>query len=283
MHSEDELQRLRQIPLPGILRHLGATPDPHDPQRWHTAEGTLSITGQKFFNWNQTTGGGGAIDLLIHLCRLDFNSAIAYLQTLAPGRAASAPNTMARTKPRFSPPPPDPDRLPAVRDYLLRHRKLPPQLIDLLIQKKTLYADRCANAVFLMRTPTHRTAGAELRGTDPDRTWRGLAPASRKTEAYFSVRLPSQRPRAILLCESAIDAISCLSLHPKTVCLSTAGIPAAPPWLPGLLTCNIPIYCAYDADTPGEQAAQRMIQHYPQIHRLRPSCKDWNDQLLARI
>lgn len=281
MHTEDELERLRRIPLNQVLPLLGATPDPHDPQRWHTAEGTLSITGQKFFNWNQTAGGGGAIDLIIHLLHLDFKPAIAHLQTIAPGHDGSAPNT-TRTKTIFTPPAPDPDFLPAVRNYLIAHRKLPPHLIDPLIQKKTLYADPCANAVFLMRTPARQTAGAELRGTDPARPWRGLAPASRKKEAYFSIRIAPQRPRAILLCESAIDAISCLSLHPQTACLSTAGIPPDPPWLPLLLACNIPTYCAYDADAPGEQAAQRMIQRYPEIQRLRPTRKDWNDQLRAQ-
>ena len=282
MHSGKELDRLRRIPLPDILRHLAATPDPRDPHRWHTAQGTLSITGEKFHNWSQSTGGGGAIDLVIHLLHLDFKSAIAHLHDLAPGQNPLPTRTSPPAKSPFSPPDPVPANLPRVRDYLIARRKLPPHLTDHLIQNGTLYADRLANAVFLMRSPTHQTAGAELHGTDPTRPWRGLAPASRKKEAYFSVRLPPQRPRAILLCESAIDAISCLSLHPQTACLSSAGIPADPPWLRTLLTCNIPTYCAYDADTPGEQAAQRMIQRHPTIQRLLPTHKDWNDQLRAQ-
>ncbi len=281
MHAEDELERLRRIPLTGILRHLGDTPNPRDPQRWHTAEGILSITGEKFFNWNQAVGGGGAIDLIIHLLHLDFKSAIAYLQTIAPCQRPPRRNTSFVKNP-FTPPGPAPARLSRIRDYLIDQRKLPPHLIDHLFQKGTLYADPHANAVFLMRTPAHQTAGAELRGTDPARPWRGLAPASRKKEAYFSIRIAPHRPRAILLCESAIDAISCLHIHPGTACISSAGCPANPPWLPTLLACRIPLYCAYDADNPGEQAAQRIIQRYSCIQRLRPTLKDWNDQLRAQ-
>jgi hypothetical protein len=279
MHSENELERLRRIPLPDILRHLAATPDPRDPHRWHTAEGTLSITGQKFHNWSRGGGGGGAIDLLIHLLHLDFKSAIAHLHNLAPSQ--SPPGTARPTKSPFAPPVSDPAHLPRVRDYLIARRKLPPYLTDHLIHKGTLYPDRFANAVFLMRTPTHQTVGAELHGTSLRRTWRGLAPASRKKEAYFSIRL-DPHPTAILLCESAIDAISCLHIHPGTACLSSAGCPASPPWLPTLLACNLPTYCAYDADAPGEQAAQQMILRYPAIQRLRPTHKDWNDQLRAQ-
>ena len=43
----------------------GARPDTHDPCKWHTARGVLSVCGAKFFNWHRGTGGGGAIDLVI--------------------------------------------------------------------------------------------------------------------------------------------------------------------------------------------------------------------------
>ena len=41
--------------------------------------------------------------------------------------------------------------------------------------------------------------------------------------------------QVVVLCESAIDAISCLTLHPGYQCLSTAGARPDPRWLPPLL------------------------------------------------
>jgi hypothetical protein len=37
--------RLRAIPLESILKLSGATRDPHDPCKWHTPQGVLSVRG----------------------------------------------------------------------------------------------------------------------------------------------------------------------------------------------------------------------------------------------
>ena len=76
---------LRAIPLPDVLRAAGAQPDPRDPHKWHTPQGVLSVTGAKFINWNQGAGGGGAIDLIIHLHHLGFRDALDWLDQI--GRA----------------------------------------------------------------------------------------------------------------------------------------------------------------------------------------------------
>ncbi len=66
----EQADRVRAIPLPAVLRLTGAQRDRHDKAKWHTAQGVLSISGMKFMNWNQGTGGGGAIDLVMHLNHL---------------------------------------------------------------------------------------------------------------------------------------------------------------------------------------------------------------------
>ena len=68
--------QLRATPLPAVLRIWGATPDPRDPHKWHTSQGIISLTGAKFMNWNRGVGGGGAIDLVIHLSNLGFKEAL---------------------------------------------------------------------------------------------------------------------------------------------------------------------------------------------------------------
>jgi len=146
--------------------------------------------------------------------------------------------------------------LPTVIRYLSGQRRLPLARLQPLVASGDLFADRLRNAVFLLRNERHAPVGAELRGT-AGATWRGMAPGSRKDNGYFSVG--PRDPQAIVLCESAIDAISCYSLDPDRLCLSTSGATAAPAWLSALLARNLPTYCGFDDDPTGERMAQTMI------------------------
>ena len=72
---------MRALPLPVVLAQLEpATIDPRDPAKWHTSRGVLSVTGAKFINWNQGVGGGGAIDLVMHVQQLGFGQALQWLE-----------------------------------------------------------------------------------------------------------------------------------------------------------------------------------------------------------
>ena len=86
----------------------------------------------------------------------------------------------------------------------------------------------------------------------------------------------------VILCESAIDAISCLLLHPSSLCLSTSGARPNPRWLPALLSQGLAVYCGFDADATGDTMAEQMIAWHPSLRRLRPSHQDWNDILKLR-
>jgi hypothetical protein len=282
--------RLRALPLERVLPLCGGQPHPEDRRKWRTPLGTLSITGAKFMNWSLGVGGGGAIDLVIHLHRLDFKGALDWLASHFP---QALPPPPAPAPPPASPlrlPPPAPSQLARVCDYLIAHRGLPARWVGSLIDSGSLYADAQANAVFLLRNPHHLPVGAELRGT-AGTPWHGLAPGSRKDLGCFAIPLlPPQggsqdqaQPRpAVVLCESAIDAISCLALHPHYWCLSTAGARPDPRWLPPLLDHSGPVYCGFDADPTGDAMAQTMIALHPRVQRLRPSRHDWNDVLRAQ-
>ena len=267
------VQQLRSIPLEAVLLQAGAQRDRLDKAKWHTAQGTISITGMRFMNWNQGAGGGGAIDLAMHLNGIAFKAAVEWLAThfTVPDYSESV-----LTSRRLDLPPPDPRRLPAIRDYLIQERAISPPLIQSLIASGKLYADTRSNAVFLLLGKENRPVGAELRGAGPTR-WRGMAPGSRKDLGYFAV--PALRPTAAVLCESAIDAISCSLLYPGYLCISSSGTRHNSRWLPTLLSQDHPAYCGFDADPAGDEAAQRMIALYAAIRRLRPPQHDWNDVL----
>jgi hypothetical protein len=277
--------------LESVLLLRGAVRDWRDRRKWHTERGPLSVSGPKFMNWQRGQGGGGAIDLLMHLAGVDFRTAVAWLQQhLAASPLASGEPTAHAPdgRPSASIPeragglrlPVPADRLLGrVRQYLTQRRGLAVAILDPLVQSGKLYADRRGNAVFLLVAgKAQQPVGAELRGTGP-RIWHGMAPGTRKDLGYFWIG--AQGSRAIVLCESAIDAISCFQMHPQRICISTSGVRADPPWLDGLLARGYDICCGFDADGPGDAAAARMLTVHPAVRRLRPPAHDWNDALVS--
>ncbi len=266
---------LRGIPLEVVLRAAAAEPDGRDHAQWHTAQGVLSVNGAKFINWNQGRGGGGAIDLAMHLNALNFTAAVQWLAQRFPCPQSPA---LPPPKPPLAIPTPNASRLPDVKRYLIEQRRLPDSLLEPLVQTGRLYADHKANAVFLLLGKENQPVGAELRGTTGT-AWRGLAPGSRKDLGYFSAG-PAQSREAVL-CESAIDALSYAALYPDRRCLSTAGARPNPAWLTPLLDQGLRLYCGFDADPTGDHMAAVMIAQHPAIHRLRPPLHDWNDVLTA--
>jgi hypothetical protein len=259
-----------------VLRETGAQRDRYDKAKWHTAQGAISITGMKFMNWNRSIGGGGAIDLAMHLNHLDFKAAVEWLQLHFSILPDSAPPPAPR---RLTLPPPDRSKLSAVKHYLIHERAITPSMTDSLIESGKLYADRRGNAVFLLLGKENTAVGAELRGTGPER-WRGMAPGSQKDLGYFSVH--AQEATMVILCESAIDAISCLLLHPSSLCVSTSGARPNPRWLPAVLSQRLAVYCGFDSDATGDAMAEQMIAFHSSLRRLRPSQHDWNDILKSR-
>ena len=278
----DEVRRradqVRTIPLETVLLADGAQQDRYDWAKWHTRRGTLSVTGVKFMNWNHGVGGGGAIDLAMHLGDMGFKEAVQWLWDLCPG-SFSAGDTQRQIKPGLLMPAKYAAHLPRVRSYLTITRKIPASMVDSLIAAGSIYADRYGNAVFPLLGRRKDLVGAELRGTRA-RPWRGMARGSRKDDGYFSVR--QGPPRRIILCESAVDAVSCAVLSRSSWCISTAGVRASPAWLDNLLRMDCPIFCGFDADPAGDDAARTMIALHPGISRLRPTLLDWNEVLMAQ-
>jgi hypothetical protein len=274
MSWRERAQKLRAVPLTSVLRLCGAKPDPYDSRKWHTNQGALTVTGPKFMNWNRGRGGGGAIDLVMHLHELGFGQALEWLENHFGTAAIVAMPTPPR--PPFSLPTSCPENLERVRRYLIEERHLPPGLLEPLIHSGNVFGDARANAVFVLRGKLGQPVGAELRGTSAG-AWRGMAPGSRKDHGFFAI--PATSMDNIVLCESAIDAISCHALHPQYRCLSTAGARPNPSWLAELVDPAYQIYCGFDLDETGETMAHSMMALYPSIQRLRPSRTDWNDVL----
>jgi len=271
--------RVRAVPLPAVLALAGAERDRTDRAKWHTAQGALSVTGMKFMNWNRGVGGGGAIDLVMHIEDLGFRAAVEWLARRFPTSESAGRTQSPSPRRGLELPPRDTGKLSLVRRYLVQERHLGPSLIEPLLETGKIYADPRGNAVFLLLGEGSRPVGAELRGTTR-RAWRGMAPGSRKNLGYFSVSAP--RAERIVLCESAIDALGCFTLFPESLCISTAGARPNPRWLTPLIRSGYEICCGFDADPTGDNMAQAMISFHPTVKRLRPPLHDCNDVLKSQ-
>lgn len=282
LEIQRQANRVRDLPLECVLRLAGARQDRYDRHKWHTPRGLVSVTGMKFMNWNLQGGGGGAIDLAMHLQQIGFVAAMEWLCLHFPGPDRQQPALSFRPdirtgRPRC--PARDDTKLSRIRRYLMRERGLPLPLLERLIAAGQLYADMRRNAVFTLLGKEKQIVGAELRGTTSI-SWRGMAPGSRKNDGYFSIA--PRQTQAIVLCESAIDAISCFTTHADHLCISSSGARPNPSWIIDLLSLGKQIYCGYDADQTGDAMARAMAEANPSIKRLRPTQKDWNDTLRSR-
>jgi len=271
---------LRAVDLAVVLERSGCLIDTCEKAKWHTPVGVISITAQKFMNWTHSTGGGGAIDLVMHLRRCDFKSAVFWLEDnfldhCAQPRRSSTTSVVHR---HFSLPMRNDSLLPRITNYLTYERHIPHWLIDPLIQSGRLFSDNKSNVVFPLLGKEKAVVGAELRGTTYLK-WHGMAPGSRKDLGCFYVNIGVGKK--VVLCESAIDAISCCALHPTFMAVSTSGANPSPSWLPWLFKKSYEIFCGFDSDETGESCAKRMILLYPSVKRIRPNNHDWNQTLCS--
>lgn len=284
---------VRNIALVEVLERTGSTKDKFDNNKWHTCRGIISLTGQKFVNWTMGIGGGGAVDLVIHLEQYDFKTAVLWLldnfpsiYPTYPTSMATATETTTETNIQNTPkqtlrlPCKDDNKLPQISDYLRYKRCIPLSLINALIGSGKLYADKRGNAVFLLLGKEKKVVGAELRGTTQFH-WHSMAPGSRKKLGAFYVKSPN--PNKVIICESAIDAISCFTLTPNCIAVSTSGANPNPLWLINFINKGLELYCGFDSDDTGDRLAQKMIELYPSVKRLAPDKHDWNDVLKARV
>ncbi len=291
--------QVRPTDLAIVATHLGLEQDHCDPHKWRDAGHIISIDGSKFMDWAADRGGGGAIDLVMHVQRVEFKEAVRWLsgQDLTAQPLSAQP---LRVKDRdlrsLALPAPNDRRWTAVREYLVELRKLPDGLVDRLYEKGLIYADDFQNAVFVRHALREEgwlrgeVTGASLRGTwGENNVYHGLASGSHKDNGWFWIGAGKGYVKRVLLVESAIDALSLAVLDRKrtetqgvTLYLSTDGSGTVPVGaLRQVIEQGGRVAVAFDGDSAGEEIAWRVAQQVIGVYRMVPAYgKDWNDRLL---
>ncbi|MGF1677282.1 MAG: DUF3991 domain-containing protein, partial [Rivularia sp. (in: cyanobacteria)] len=307
--------KLRDLPLEEVAWNLGLDKADIGENRWKGLGRVIGINDSKWYDFTEEKGGGGAIDLVMHVNNSNFRSSVAWLhdQFGEEGmlRASKALVEKQATKivqeepaPTFEPPNPDESKWLSVQDYLVQKRGLPENFIIGLNQKGWLYADDQQNAVFTMRelpvgvetqyrNGETTSLGAFLRGTrGEDNSFMGYAPNSKRREGWFYFHLggkPGDEVQKVVLCKSPIEALSCAKIGLN----ERSGMPSertmymavdSPLSLPLEFLREVrAITAAYDNDSAGRSTAQAIKELLPQTTIAHPKANDWNLELLERL
>ncbi|MGB5709597.1 MAG: MobV family relaxase, partial [Waterburya sp.] len=290
---QDIANEVRELPLNKVASELGLSVEPKDKHKWKGEEHIINITGSKFYDWKEMKGGGGAVDLVMHINECDFKQAVVWLSDrFGEGETIEAVTFKAREiiktepVPEFTPPAVEESKWQFVKKYLTQQRKLPSRLIDQLHEQGLIYADAKQNAVFVRRSlDQEKITGATLRGTaGANNTFKGLAKGTRRSEGWFYFEQGEQSVdsiKRVVLVESPIDAMSLAVMErtdsKKTLYLSTDGAGQLPlEFLQEMKEVAI----AYDNDDAGELMAQRVKSQLPEAVRKTPKAVDWNQDLV---
>lgn len=294
----DISNRCRDIPLVDVLESLSCEQDSRDRQKWHTSNGPVWLgkgeNSQRFFDHLTGVGGGGAIDMVMHIKRCEFKQAVEMLASMLAGTyARPSPPAVAALRQvspiaAFAPPAQAVKHLAKVEDYLTGKRGLPQELVIQCIGAGSIYADERRNAVFLCVDEAGKATGAELRGTG-NTAFKGMAPGSQRGTGFFMLKHSS--PIHLVIVESAIDALSYRALFAgeASFIVSTAGVmPACPAIVLLAQTLGVTdITVAYDDDLAGNEVADKLMaqlscENIFTLRRRTPWAKDWNEALQQR-
>jgi len=297
---ELKTQQLRDLELSDVAWELGLD---YERERWRGHGHIINIDGSKFYDFSpdQQKGGGGAIDLVMHVNQCNFRQAVVWLHERfgeagveraaiahVKNRAADIIQTQAR--PQFTPPVEDRNNWPAVERYLTQQRGIPSDCLQMLQNLGLLYADDQQNAVFVMRNLDGQRNGAFLRGTrGENNSFKGYSKGTKRSDSWFYFGLGGQatdKVAHVLLCSSPIEAVSRAMLEyfvrgnvppERTLYMAVDNINS----LPVERLQNVPnILVTFGKDQSTHAAAQRVLQLLPQSQQVLSKAADWNQQLL---
>ena len=244
---------------------------------------SVTIRGSQWFDHGAETGGR-AISFVMRYYGLDYPQAISLLlgSGVSPAPAADVPEAVL-TLPEAS------GNMHRLFAYLCKSRGLSPAVVSAFVQAGLLYEEaRFHNAVFVGRDDRGVPRHGHLHSTG------SLGPS-------FRLNLPGSDSRysfhhtgtdgRLYIFEAPIDLLSYITLNPEGweqySYLACCGLSMKPVLFrlerqPALNQ----VFLCLDNDPAGEAACLRMETELKArglfVQRLRPSAKDWNDELTRR-
>jgi hypothetical protein len=280
---------LRSVSLEKVAEALCLESDHQARPTWRHEGHQIRINGTQFYDWDegQMKGGGGAIDLVMHVNRSDFKSAVAWLSDRFGNevvRMAGSEHAerMAQEggRSRFEPPTPAPEHWAEVRSYFVG-QQLPGGLIDALHDHGLLYADKEGNAVFLQRdfesqeiTGAYVQSGDQFSGT--------VLGSDRGRGRFYWLRggEAEDRVQQVVVGQTPMDVLAIGVMLPeptvKTMYLSADGV-LPTEYLQGFSHERVRV--GLNRDEMGWHLAQQAREELSQVRQIQSSEADWVESL----
>jgi hypothetical protein len=276
------MNELRDLDVALVCEMLGFQPDPDDSRQFKSDGFRISVSGQKWFDHEAQKGGGGAIDLVMHINKLSYVKATQYLSAshdVVNRSGLTRLHPSRQKKPTYAPAVAR-HNITAIKKYLVETRGINADLVQWCIDRDLIYADTRSNCCF-----RYGDNAVELRGTG-QRQWRAVYGCPDKP---FLLPTSVAKRDGVAVLESAIDALSYRQLHVDKVTMSIAGngnhnlINWVVSWSRHY---SLPIYSAFDSDNGGDTANKILIDVADaagvKVIQNRPTTKDWNDFLMGK-
>ncbi len=300
MIDKETIERARRVDVIAFLERRGFTFTPVGGAFRCKEHKSLAVKADRLsWYWHSRgVGGYGALDYLIKAEQMPFREAVEALTEIkaAPtlpevrdqsARSAEPPKTLVLPEQGL------PLRL---YDYLCNRRNIDSNILDSLMRKGKLYADRRGNVVFVGHDEHGAARFASLRGTYGDCAFRMDCAGSDKRYGFnMAACAPSDR---LYVFESPIDAMSHASLYNadtgdtgawkrhSRLSLAGTGDAALPFFLNQHTEVGELVFCLVN-DAPGLEAAATLARKYEAMGytvRLElPRGKDFNEDLQARV
>ncbi len=280
---------LRSVSLEQVAAALCLESDDKPRPSWRHQGHQIRINGSQFYDWDesQMKGGGGAIDLVMHVLRSDFKTAVAWLvdrfgetAVQMAGRYHAQMVAQEAESPGFVIPDAAPEQWPVVRaDFV--SQQLPGALIDQLHEQGLLYADERGAAIFLQRdlmtrsvTGAYRLSGDGFSGT--------MLGSDRAKGRFYWLRGgdATDEVQQVVVGQTPIDVLALGLMGPmtkvRTMYLSADGVlPLA--YLQGFAAKRVRV--AMNRDAVGERLVQEVREALPQVKEMQPEQVNWVENL----
>ena len=297
--------QVRTIPLREVLERYGFQAKSEGTTlRAKSEHHNIVVTGSRWFDNKAGLGGGGAIDLVIHLAKVNFSMAC---RSLADEFLPLSSGQTALSFPKHWQQPSNPEKKsfeelaaiyavrndsswPIARNYLIEQRKISPPLVDELHARGSIYSnDHRPNpsVVFLHRDQHGKVRGATLRDTRHQSAFRPCL--GNKLTAWFAIGNLAEADR-IAAVESPIDALSYYSLFGcrsgRLAVVSCTGATVPRELMLQAHDRRQAFVIALDNDPAGQRGRQKAWDETLNWTGFKlssdcPRLKDWNDDLIA--
>jgi hypothetical protein len=280
---------LRSVSLEQVAAALCLESDNKSRPTWQHQGHQIRINGSQFYDWgeSQMKGGGGAIDLVMHVLRSDFKSAVAWLAdrfgvvvAQIAGREYVETTAQQAECPGFVAPIASSQTWPKMRADSVA-RQLPGALIDQLHDQGLLYADEDGTAIFLQRDLVTRSVTGAYR-VNEDGFSATLLGADRAKGRFYWLRggAATDEVQQVVVGQTPIDVLALGLMEPmpkvRTMYLSADGmLPLA--YLRGFAAKQVRV--AMNRDALGERLAEEAREGLPQVKQMQPEGVDWVESL----